>query len=383
MRKSLYFVATTPFAINAFLREHLIALAKQFDVTLCVNMNAHPLAEDLHKSIRVVHVGIERSISPIQDLRCLWQLTRIFWRHRPDAVHSITPKAGLLAMLAAVFARSRVRCHTFTGQVWSNKAGPGRLILKMMDRLIAALTTHIFADSISQCRLLEAEAVVAPGRIRVLGKGSIAGVNLSRFKPDGDARRDLRAGLGIGAETPVFLFVGRLVRDKGVFDLLQAFEQTINSGIEAELWMVGPDEDGLELGLRSRAERLHGRVRWFGMSFEPEKFMAAADILVLPSYREGFGSVVIEAAACGIPAICYRIDGIVDAVIDGETGVLVEKGEIAAFGIAMRDLAQDDRRRNEAGRMAQVRAERDFSSVVITKEWVKFYTETVLCDAGR
>ncbi|MCS6293165.1 MAG: glycosyltransferase, partial [Nitrospira sp.] len=289
------------------------------------------------------------------------------------AVHSITPKAGLLAMLAARLAAIRLRHHTFTGQVWATKSGIARSLLKAFDRLIVYAASQVFADSSSQCRFLEDERVVKPGGISVLGPGSIAGVDVGRFRPDVEMRRQVRAEMDSSDDLCVFLFVGRLTRDKGVFDLVEAFTTVAATNPRVELWLVGPDEEGLSEQLECRSRRGIGRMRWLGQTSQPERYMSGADVLVLPSYREGFGSVVIEAAACAIPTVAYRIDGVIDAVVEERTGLLVERRNVDAFAAAMLALSLDPARRNQLGRQALDRAAKEFSSPAVTAKWTAFY----------
>jgi len=373
MKSSLTFVATTPFAVNAFLRTHLLLLAKTYEVTLCVNTEAYPLEKDIQSSVHVLHIDIARKMALWQDLRALFQLFNCFIKLRPMVVHSMTPKAGMLTMLAGLLARVPWRFHTFTGQVWANKSGMGRFLLKGVDRLIVLAASQVFADSASQCRFLELERVVRSGGVSVLGQGSVAGVDLQRFRPDQNVRQSLRAEFGFGNEIPVFVFVGRMVRDKGVFDLVKGFAMVNVLNPHWELWMVGPDEDGLQVDLSRQAEILGANIRWLGRSFTPERYMAAADVFVLPSYREGFGSAIIEAAACATPTIAYKIDGVMDAVVDGRTGVLIDKGDVSGFAQAMKDLGNSPDKRIRLGQAAFKRAVEDFSSTKVSGEWQAFY----------
>lgn len=382
MKKRLIFVATTPFAVNAFLRTHILVLRDIFDVTLCVNTEVYDLLDEVAQCAQVIHIPIKRKIAPWSDLKALVQLWLCFIRQRPDIVHSITPKAGLLAMMAACLAFIPHRFHTFTGQVWVNRTGVTRRILKGFDQVIACMASRAFADSQSQCRFLEAEGVVRAGEATVLGKGSIAGVDLARFRPDPALRMELRSREGISDETPVFVFIGRLTRDKGIFDLLAAFDAAATMHDAWHLWIIGPDEEGLQSKLQATGNKGHGQIRWFGPSTHPEHFLAAADILVLPSYREGFGSVIIEAAACGLPAIAYRIDGVVDAIVDGNTGLMVPLHDKNAFSEAMEKLARDNTLRRLLGEQAMRHARQDFSSVSVTAEWEKLYRLSVLGNAS-
>lgn len=377
MKHSLVFVATTPFAVNAFLRTHLLALAETHEVILCVNTKAYPLVEDVSRTVHVCHIDIARKIAPMQDLRALFQLLRCFRKIHPTVVHSMTPKAGLLAMLAAWLVRVPRRFHTFTGQVWANKTGSSRSLMKAIDRLITACASRVFADSASQCRFLEDEGVVRRGGVAVLGQGSVAGVDLSRFRPDAVTREALRTELGVANDIPVFIFVGRLVHDKGVFDLVEAFTLLNAQHPQWELWMVGPDEDGIQSALEASGAHLGDRIRWFGPTTSPERYMAGADVFVLPSYREGFGSVVIEAAACGIPCIAYRIDGVIDAIVENHTGLFVEKGDIYALSGSMEQLGSKQSIRKRLGEAAHLRAVNDFSSSAVSTAWQEFYSDVL------
>jgi glycosyltransferase involved in cell wall biosynthesis len=371
--RSICFVATTPFVVNAFLLTHLKALADFYSVTLCVNCSVYPLSDQIDPRIRVVDCKIVREASPFRDLHAFLFLLSLFWTEKFSAVHSITPKAGLLAMLAARFAGIRFRHHTFTGQVWVNRSGIGRHVLKTFDRLIVQLASKVFTDSPSQCRFLEKERVVGSGEISVLGPGSVSGVDFHRFRPDSESRHQIRAEFAVDKYRCVFLFVGRLTKDKGIHDLVQAFAKVAAANPGVELWLVGPDEEGLMEQLGRRKLDGVGLIRWLGPTSQPERYMASADVLVLPSYREGFGSVIIEAAACAIPTVAYRIDGVIDAVVEDRTGVLVEVGDIEALAAAMLDVSLDWDGRQRLGREARDRVLKEFSSAIVTAEWVALY----------
>jgi glycosyltransferase involved in cell wall biosynthesis len=338
--------------VNAFLREHIAAAAERFDVTVIANSAQAPGVP-----ARFVRVAIERRIAPLADLKALLELAVLFRRERFDLVHSVTPKAGLLAALAGSLARIPARLHTFTGQVWATRTGTMRGLLKTFDELTASLATRVLADSASQRAFLVAEGVVAPGKCGVLGYGSVNGVDGARFRPDAAARARARAEAGIPAQAVLFLYLGRLARDKGLADLARAFSQLE----DAWLLLVGPDEDGIAGELRAACGASAARLRILAATGVPEQFMAAADVFVLPSYREGFGSVILEAAAAGVPAIATRIYGLTDAVVEGETGCLVPPRDPAALCERMRALQQDGALRARLGRAARERALRDFA----------------------
>lgn len=369
----VFMIATTPFAVNAFLENHITTLSRHYKIIVLTNLLAYELAPKILSKVEVRHINFSRKISFLSDIKTLLKLTLLFCKFRPSVIHSITPKAGLLAIAAAFISRTPNRWHTFTGQVWVTREGLIRHILKGLDKLIVSMATRVFADSLSQCRHLENEGVVRIGQISVLGPGSIAGVDLNRFHIDAVHYEDLRHQMGIHANVTVFLFVGRLARDKGVFDLIQAFLKLASEVHDIELWAVGPDEEGLQKKLQKLAEGSHMPIRWLGKTSSPEYFMSAADVLLLPSYREGFGSVIIEAAACGIPSVAYSVDGVVDAIEDGVTGLLVEVAQYEAFALAMKRLALNKGLRKNLGESAKDRVISSFSNEIVTKVWLEFY----------
>lgn len=377
-KKRIMFVATTPFAVNAFLAPHLKSLSKWFRISLCVNVNAYPLSPEIQQFVEVIDIGLERKIAPLKDLIALVRLILVVRRCEPLAIHSIMPKAGILAMFAGFLARVPNRWHTFTGQVWSNKRGIVRRLLKAIDQLIVVFSTRVFADSASQCRFLREEKVVTVGGISILGPGSIAGVDTEKFTPDVLVRKAIRQKVGALEQGCVFLFVGRLARDKGIFDLLSAFGKIAEDAPNIELWMVGPDEEALSPQLKKIGESIAASIRWIGATEVPEKYMMAADVLVLPSYREGFGSVLIEAGSCGLPVVAYKVDGVIDAVEDGASGLLVELGRTEILAEKMRMLAFDELKRISLGGKARQRVLNTFRVEAVSDAWLKHYRRSLL-----
>jgi glycosyltransferase involved in cell wall biosynthesis len=319
----------------------------------------------------MVHMPIYREINILGDLAALWKVWRHFLHARYECVHSVTPKAGLITMLAAMAAGIPTRIHTFTGQVWATRRGLSRTVLKALDRLVAACATHVFADSQSQCEFLISQGILARRKIAVLGAGSISGVDTERFRPDPVTRRQARQRLGIKDSDLVFLFVGRIKRDKGIPELLAAFGALRREAPQCYLMLVGPDEDGL------LPDQKDAHIHATGFSDQVESHMVAADVICLPSHREGFGTVLIEAAACGIPAIASRIYGVTDAVIDDTTGLLHPSGDSEALKSAMLRMVLDTPLRLRLGEAALQRARRDFDSRQVTAAWVEFYLSRV------
>lgn len=370
--KKVCFITTSPLIVNFFFVPLLREMARSYDVALAVNAEEGvPLPSIL--PARVHSVRILRPIAPLADLAALWRLYRLFQSERYDAVHSVSPKGGLLAMTAAWLARVPVRVHLFTGQVWVTRRGPMRWLLKAVDRWIGTVATHVLADSPSQRSFLVAQRVVSADRCAVLASGSISGVDPSRFKPDAAARAAVRAELGLDESTLVLMFLGRINRDKGVIDLAAAFRELHVRIPGLALVLVGPDEECLRDALLQRAGPGAGAMRFVDYTRTPERYLAAADLLCLPSYREGFGTVIIEAGAAGVPSAASRIYGLTDAIVDGETGVLHEPGDVADIVAKLLPLLSDADLRRRMGERARERAIRDFSADRVARALVGFY----------
>ena len=371
--KKLCFVATIPDAVHSFLQGHIRASTKKWSVKIIASPERAELLNDLDAEF--IPLPIERKASPWRDLHTLVKLVILFRRERFDLVHSIMPKAGLLAMLAARLTGVPVRIHTFTGQVWATKRGWRRTALKIFDRLTVLFATRVLVDSPSQRDFLIAENVLPLGKGDVIGHGSICGVDARRFHPDTQVRSAVRAELGIGLEQTVILFLGRLNRDKGILDLAAAFTDLSASRTDVLLVLVGAEEDVPFAQVQEICSAHRDRLRRVGFTPYPERYMAAADIFCLPSYREGFGQVIIEAAACGVPTVASRIYGITDAVDDGNTGKLFPAGDVSALTGSLSGLIDDGALRQHMGEAARVRALDLFSSEKITEELVRLYEQ--------
>jgi len=322
-----------------------------------------------------VNLPIAREISPLADLLALFAFWRLLRREKIQVIHSNTPKAGLLGMIAGMLAGVPVRIHWFTGQVWATKKGFARWLLKASDRLLAACATNLLADSTSQAKFLISEGVVRRSQVAVLGEGSVCGVDTARFQPRPDIRSRIRADYGIADTDIVALYLGRLKPDKGIPELASAFLIAAQQCPDLHLLLVGPDEGGMREVVAQVIADVSDRVHFVGFTTEPEAFMAAADYFVLPSHREGFGSSVIEAAACGIPTIGSRIYGLSDAIVDGETGLLVLVSDVASLADAMIRLTLDADYRRTLGAQALERARRDFRQEVLTNALLMYYTD--------
>jgi glycosyltransferase involved in cell wall biosynthesis len=371
--KKLCYVATIPAVVHTFLRGHISAAAEKYDITVvCNNADVH-LLDGINA--RLILLPIERKVSPWRDLLVLIQLIILFRREQFDLVHSIMPKTGLLSMLAAWVANVPNRMHIFTGQVWATKQGWKRWSLKMFDRLIVLFANQILTDSPSQRDFLVSEGILPQDKGIVIGHGSICGVDVAQFHPDTQVGGRTRIELNVSLEQTMILFLGRLNRDKGILDLAAAFAEVASNRTDAVLVLVGAEEDVSFACVQEICGAYKDRLRRVSFTANPERYIAAADIFCLPSYREGFGQVIIEAGATEVPTLATRIYGITDAVEDGKTGLLFSAGDVAGLTQSLLKLIDDQYLRQKLGGAARVRALELFPSHKISKGMLDLYGE--------
>lgn len=320
------------------------------------------------KNLKCLELDIARAPAPIKDLISTYKLYRLFREEQYDIVHSTTPKAGLLCAIAGYLARMPIRIHTFTGQTWATKTGLSRWLLRLMDKVIVLLNTQCYADSHSQRDYLINEGVGSENTIRTLGYGSLAGVDLTRFNADvwKEQKISIQQELKIAPEDFVMLFIGRLSKEKGIYELINAFLKLQNNFKNIRLILLGPcEEKAVEEKLKEWT--LSSSIDYFGATETPEKYLSIANLLCLPSYREGFGTVVIEAAAMQVPTLGTNINGLKDAVEDGVTGMLVPPKDTEALSGAMNLFIQDQSLSQQMGMAAYERCKKVFDSTVVSR----------------
>lgn len=293
------------------------------------------------EGVRVHAVPMERHISPLNDIVSLWRLIRVFRRERPAMVHSMTPKAGLLSMIAAWLTRVPVRVHTFTGLVFPTATGLTQKILILTDRITCACATHIVPEGEGVKNDLTRYRITRKP-LRVLGHGNIRGIDLQRFDPslpEVRTRADEIRRPGVFT----FVFIGRLVGDKGINELVEAFAGLNRRRPDTRLVLVGPYEqnlDPLRAETLSEIER-NPAIEAVGSQSDVRPWLAGADAFVFPSYREGFPNVVIEAGAMGLPSIVTDINGSREIIVEGENGTIVPPRDAAALAAAMERFVAD------------------------------------------
>lgn len=328
-------------------------------------------------NLDVIRLNIPRKPEPLNDLLALIRLTLLFIRLPFDVVHSTTPKAGLLVAIAARIAFISTRLHTFTGQAWVTQSGLLRSFMRWSDKVVLFLSTRCYADSASQAQFLEDEGIASAGQVHVSGSGSLAGVDTQRFDRqnlDPAEIEHIRHSLKLTDKNFVMMFLGRLTNDKGVRESLDAFDEISGKYPDARLLLVGPVDDVSGERIVERAQKIEN-IEIVGQQQRPEYYLAVSDVLLLPSYREGFGTVVLEAAAMGLPAIGTDIVGLRDAIVNNETGLLVPPRDAKKLAEVMEQLLLDSELRHRLGEKARQRSIDEFDTVKVSQRRLKEYRE--------
>ena len=323
-------ITTAPISLHVLLSGQLKYMKGQGLDVVMVSSNGKEL-EGVKKNESCRHhiVPMTRRMTPFGDLRCLWLLYRFFRKEKPDIVHSHTPKAGLLSMLAAKMAGVKIRIHTVAGLRYVTTKGFGRRVLIFMEKLTGKAATHVWPNSFSLEKYIRDNKLVKPSKLEVIGWGSSNGVRLSRYSAASLLEAKLEETKSIIKYDPSFIYflsVGRIVHDKGMDELLNAFARIYAENPSTRLVLVGAFEDEVDPVSEKARELIHSHpgVIMAGWSEAVEYFMHLSFALIHPSHREGFPNVLLQAGAMHCPIICSRIEGNIDIVEHGKTGLLFE-----------------------------------------------------------
>jgi glycosyltransferase involved in cell wall biosynthesis len=373
-------ITTVPVSLR-FLRGQGPFMAKRgIDLTAVSSPGASLQEFGRSEGVPVFAVPMTREIAPLDDARALPRLVRVIRAARPDIVHVHTPKASLLGSMAATIARVPRRIYHLRGLRLAGASGPKAKVLEAAERLTMAMATDVVAVSPSLRAEVESRGLLPLGKARVLANGSGQGVDAEHFDPsrfDEDWRERRRAQLGYAPETVVFSFVGRATRDKGVEELRRAWALVRERVPAARLRFVGPFEAGDAVSPDTAAAlAADPTVHLVGPVDDPLEEYAVSDVVVLPTYREGFPNVPLEAAAMGLPAVATRVTGCVDAVVHGQTGLLVDAMKVEPLAEAMVSYALDRERRGRHGGAGRARVVRDYRREPIWEALAALYEES-------
>lgn len=323
-KKKVFRVATVAGSLG-FLKGQLRFLSSYYEVIAVASGSERLKQVEIEEGVRTVNIPMERKISLWRDCKSLFRLVRLFRKEKPFIVHSITPKAGLLSMIAAKIARVPVRIHTFTGLLFPTSVGIKRTILITTDKITCWCATEIIPEGEGVKRDLITHKITKKP-LSVIANGNVNGIDLSYFDPSLfslEYRKAKRKEMGIREDDFVFLFVGRLVRDKGVNELIASFQKMDNANVK--LLLVGCYESDLSPLKPETIEEIKNNpnIIEVGWQTDVRPYFVMADIFILPSYREGFPNVVMEAGAMGLFSIVTDINGSNEIIVDGENGFII------------------------------------------------------------
>lgn len=336
--KKLFRISTIPTSLETLLKGQLKMLSEYYEVVAVSSPGEKMKVLEEREGVRTVSIPMERRISLVKDFISLLRLIVLFAKERPDMVHSITPKAGLLSMLAAWITRVPVRMHTFTGLVFPTATGKMQKLLIAMDRLTCFCATHINPEGEGVKRDLVNYNITSKP-LHIIANGNVNGIDLGYFDRTPEVMEKACSYKKEGTFT--FCFVGRMVRDKGINELVHSFLRLYQKDERVRLLLVGSFEKELDPVLPEVEEHIlhHPGICYMGYQNDVRPFLVASDALVFPSYREGFPNVVIQAGAMGLPAIVTDINGCNEIVLPDLNGVIIPSKDEQALYESMKYFA--------------------------------------------
>ena len=332
----LFRITTVPISVEKLLGKQLSYMDRYFDVTAISSDQVYLERVGKELGVKTHTINMTRKITPVEDLKSLWTMYAYFRKEKPEIVHSHTPKAGLIGMLAAKLAGVKIRLHTVAGLPLMETTGLKRKVLNLVEKLTYSCATKVYPNSKGLHDFILEEKLGTADKIQVIGNGSTNGIDTAHFSPESysvSEKAQLRQELEIEASAFVFVFVGRLVKDKGINELVSAFMKIqTNSSKKLKLLLVGPLEQDLDPLAPDVLQTIDSNPDIISLGFQKDvrPYFAIGDALVFPSYREGFPNVVLQALSMGIPALVSDINGCNEIVQDGYNGsIFPAKDEIA------------------------------------------------------
>ena len=378
--KKIIRATTVPQSLDVFCSGMLKELSDKYEV---IGLSSPGEALDRvaeREGVRTIAVPMERHISFVKDMKSLIKMVKAFRKEKPFMVHSMTPKAGLLCMLAGWLTHVPVRIHTFTGLVWPTSTGFKRKILMLTDKLTCACATHIIPEGEGvKNDLISGKITRKP--LKVLGYGNVMGVDMVRFsrRPEvmefADKLRD--------SNFFTYVYVGRLVKDKGINELCRAYERIHSQYPNTKCWLVGPYEDNLD-PIDSESRRLieivDNGLEALGRKSGDELlgYYVAADCFVMPSYREGFPNTVMEAGAFGLPSIVTDINGSREIIVNGYNGIVVPPQNVEELYHAMKWMIENPNKRQSMALVAREHIATHFEQSFVRQCLYDYYKKILL-----
>lgn len=344
--KKLIRITTIPISLEKLLNNQLLFMKDYYDVTAISSDKENLERVGKLQNVPVYTIEMTRKITPWQDLKALWQLYRYFKKEQPLIVHTHTPKAGTIGMIASKLAGVPHRLHTVAGLPLLETNGGKRKLLNLVERITYSCASKIYPNSKGLKKIIMQEGFCKSEKIKIIGKGSTNGVNTNYFDPEkisNEAQINLKKSLGINHDNFIFIYTGRLTGDKGMNELLLAFQKIATEFNQAKLLLVGFLEAELDPLKKETLSKIENNKQVIFIPFQKDvrPYYSISDVLVFPSYREGFPNAVLEAGAMGLPSIVTNINGCNEIIEDGKNGILIPPKDANALFIAMKKLILD------------------------------------------
>ena len=347
MNKKLIRITTIPMSLKYLLKGQMSFMGKNgFDVIM-ISSDGKEL-KDVIENEKCKHfiIPFTRKITPLKDLIATFSLYRFLIKEKPDIVHTHTPKAGVVGMIASFLARVPVRLHTVAGLPLMETVGLKRVVLNLVEKLTYYCSTKVYPNSFGLKNIILKNRFTIEDKLRVIGIGSSNGIDISYFDPElfsCKEKNKLKSELGIERNDFVFIFVGRLVADKGINELVEVFNELCSDLKSIKLLLVGPFEDELD-PLSEKTKLLissHDKIISAGYQNDVRPFFAISNLLVFPSYREGFPNVVMQSGAMGLPSIVTDINGCNEIIQTDYNGIVIPSKDIQSLKRAMSKIFHD------------------------------------------
>lgn len=329
--KKLIRITTIPMALHVLLPGQMKFMSENGFKVIMISADGENLDKVIeNEKCQHIIVPMTRKITPWQDLLCLFQLIKIFRKEKPDIVHSHTPKAGLLGMMAAKISGIKIRIHTVAGLPLMEESGLKYALLKQIEKITYSVANHVWPNSNSLYNFIKKNNLADAYKLKVIGQGSTNGVSITRFNKetlDKNFLTVIKGNINYDTASVYLLYIGRLVKHKGIVELVNVFSLLKKNYPHLKLILVGIFESSLDLLPKKILKQIVDDpcIINVGWSDNAEYYMSLAHYFVFPSYREGFPNVLLEAGAIQLPVICSNIPGNTDIIIHNETGLLFEK----------------------------------------------------------
>lgn len=346
MRSKILRITTVPISLKILLKGQLRFMNQNGFEVIGVSSGGSELQEvHTEEGIPVIELEMTRTISPIKDLKSLWDFYKLCKKEKPQIVHSHTPKAGIIGMLGAKLAGVPHRLHTVAGLPLMETTGMKRKVLDIVEKLTYSCATKVYPNSIGLYEFILKNKYTNPHKLKVIGNGSSNGIDTFYFNPSEISESQIeksKIDLNIKPEDFVFVFVGRLVGDKGINELVKAFSDLNKNN--TKLILVGAQEAELDPLLPETLDEINTNPKIISVGFQRDVrvFLAIANSFVFPSYREGFPNVVMQAGAMGLPSIVSNINGSNEIIIEGENGIIIPVKNSEALQKAMLKLLENN-----------------------------------------